>query len=42
MFLAVIEGQIVVECQFRLTDGAKVFAVEVHAIKEASYTVEVS
>lgn len=34
-FTAVTGGLLVAELQIRLTDGAKVFAVEVHAIKEA-------
>lgn len=33
--MAVVEGQIVEENKFRLTDTAEVFAVEVQAIKEA-------
>lgn len=34
-FLAVAEDQIVVENQLRLTDGAEVFAAEIHTIKQA-------
>lgn len=33
--MAVVDGQIVVENQLRLTNGAEDFAEEVHAIKEA-------
>lgn len=35
-FLVVLEGQIVGENRFRLTDGAKVFAAEVIVIREAN------
>ena len=39
-FLAVAEGLVVGEFQYRLSNGATVFAAEVHAIKEAIADVE--